>query len=835
MRSARSRRSAHGTATSGGGTAHGMAPSGRGTARRAVARWAWRMFRREWRQQILVLALLTAAVAASIGLASAAYITTPVPDNADFGAASHLIRFGGTDPHVLEADVAAARESFEAYEVIYHRQVPVPGLFEPVDYRAQDPDGPFGGPRLALLEGTYPAGSQVAITDGMADIFDLDIGASLALDGVTRTAVGIVENPGNLGDEFVLVPPSQTDDADEVTILLNTSDDQALTFRTPSGAGIEIGSRRANDDVIAAVSVLVFETVGLLLIALIAAASFVVIAHRRMRQLGMLAAIGATEKQLRLVTLANGTVIGVVAAVIGATTGFAGWVAVAPLVEDAVGYRIDELDVPLWLVASGMLLAVVAGTAAAWWPARNVARIPAVRALSGRPPEPKPARRAAALAAVFAVVGVTCLAIAGDLVDETAVDWTDAGLIVAGTVAVAIGMLLACPPAIRVLAACVGRLPVAVRLAIGDLARYRARSGAALAAISLSLGIAVAIVASASAAQAGADEGNLPENRVLIRAAHVDGPFIPEAAELNRLQAAVDRVVPSFGNPRVTSLDVALDPESKPDPSFNGRQAISLGERSGDGWNDLSLLYVATPPLLAYYGYGLDSVAPGTVVLTRETGELALLGEVRADRSKIGTLTNVAALRPGYGSLPGTFVTTDVLSERGWVPAPSGRWLVETSEPPTTEQLAAAREVAAGAGLTVEVRNRQGGLGALRSGATAAGMLVALAIVAMTVGLVRSEAGRDLRILTATGATRRTRRTLTAATAGGLAVLGVILGTAGAYLGLTAGFARDLGALSPVPVAHLAVIAFGLPLIATMAGWLASGRAVADIARQPME
>jgi hypothetical protein len=32
-------------------------------ARRAVVRWGWRLFRREWRQQLLVLSLLTVAVA----------------------------------------------------------------------------------------------------------------------------------------------------------------------------------------------------------------------------------------------------------------------------------------------------------------------------------------------------------------------------------------------------------------------------------------------------------------------------------------------------------------------------------------------------------------------------------------------------------------------------------------------------------------------------------------------------------------------------------------------------------------------------------------------------
>jgi putative ABC transport system permease protein len=484
-----------------------------------------------------------------------------------------------------------------------------------------------------------------------------------------------------------------------------------------------------------------------------------------------------------------------------------------------------------------MLLAVVAGTAAAWWPARSVARVPAVRALSGRPPEPKPARRAAALAAIFAAIGVACLALGGgELAGETAVNWTNAVLIIAGTVAVALAMLLACPLAIRGLAACAGRLPVAVRLAFGDLARYRGRSSAALAAISLALAIVVATIASATAAQANPSEGNLPDNQVLIRAADIGGPFIPEAAELDRLRAGVDRTVASLDSPRVTSLDVAIDPASTPDPSFDGRQAITLGERADGGWIDVSMLYVATPQLLAHYGYDLDAVAPSTVVITTEIGEFALIGEVGGgDRTRIEPEANLERLTPGYRSLPGTFVTTDVLARRGWVAAPAGQWLVETSAPPTTEQLANLREAAAGAGLTVEVRDRQGGLGALRSGATAAGMLAALGILAMTVGLVRSEAGRDLRILTATGATRRTRRALTAATAGGLAVLGVILGIAGAYLGLTAGFARDLSALSPVPVAHLTIIALGLPLTATLAGWLLSGRTATNVARQPIE
>ena len=60
--------------------------SGGIAARRAVIRWARRMFRREWRRQLLVVTLLTVAVAAAIGSITMVYNTAPA-DNAQPGAA----------------------------------------------------------------------------------------------------------------------------------------------------------------------------------------------------------------------------------------------------------------------------------------------------------------------------------------------------------------------------------------------------------------------------------------------------------------------------------------------------------------------------------------------------------------------------------------------------------------------------------------------------------------------------------------------------------------------------------------------------------------------------
>src|SRR5207245_7952876 len=107
------------------------------------------------------------------------------------------------------------------------------------------------------------------------------------------------------------------------------------------------------------------------------------------------------------------------------------------------------------------------------------------------------------------------------------------------------------------------------------------------------------------------------------------------------------------------------------------------------------------------------------------------------------------------------------LHPRHWTQIQSG-WLIQSDKPLTAPQLAAARDVAATAGLITEARNSQASLATISAAATAAGALLALGVLAMTVALIRTEAAGDLRTLTAAaGATSTTRRTLTAATAGG--------------------------------------------------------------------
>ena len=121
------------------------------------------------------------------------------------------------------------------------------------------------------------------------------------------------------------------------------------------------------------------------------------------------------------------------------------------------------------------------------------------------------------------------------------------------------------------------------------------------------------------------------------------------------------------------------------------------------------------------------------------------------------------------------------------------------------------------------------------------GIVLALAILGMSIGLIRSETAGDLRTLAATGASGWTRRTITAATTGALGFFGAVLGTFAAYLGLVA-FVRsntqnggESALFSTVPVNNLLEILVAMPIAAAVIAWLLAGREPPAISHSPIE
>jgi putative ABC transport system permease protein len=825
--------------------AHGFTPS-----RRAVIRLAWRLFRTEWRQQLLVFALIIVAVTATI-VGSAVATNTPLPANTGFGTAQDMATFTGSDPR-LAAETATLEHRFGRLDVIENKTLKVPGSVDTYQLRAQNPNGPYGQPTLSLDSGHYPtAPDQVAVTAGVASELDLKLGDTWKVGGRARRLVGIVENPQNLLDEFALVLPGQVKSPNTVTVLFdapgvnpNSIGEQCASCGPygRSGSNVTTPAWAALSTINPETLSLAVLTIGMLLIALMAVGGFTVLAQRRQRSLGMLASIGASRKNVSLVVRANGLVVGVLGAVIGILLGLVLWLAYRPSLEQSSHHVIGVLALPWIVVAAAMVLAIVATYLAAVRPARSITRLSVVAALSGRPAPPKQVHRSALPGIAFLGDAFLVLGYSGST--NHAPGGASTLALVVGIVALIPAIILLAPFLLVGLGRLARHTPVAVRLALRDLARYRARSASALAAIGLGVMIAVMIATLAQARYSDIWDPagpNLASNEANISM----GVPYPTPRQVSAWAKLADGVGAALGAHQVAALEVT---------------SASLGNISGSKSLGESV-FVATPQLLQALGISSSEIEPNADVVTSLPGlagasGLALnwcekmipqgpLGSGNFNCAKNGVLNNpviqgLSALPSGVHA-PNTLITERAV--RAFHLASSVSvigWFVEGAQPLTAAEINNAQAVAATGNLSIETRNDEPTSSTVINWATFFGVALALCILAMSVGLIRSETASDLRTLAATGASSYTRRTLTAATAGALGLAGAVLGTFAGYVGVI-GWLRGysvnggISALGNVPVANLLMILLGLPLLAAAAGWLLAGREPPMLARQPIE
>ncbi|HEY2520660.1 MAG TPA: FtsX-like permease family protein [Streptosporangiaceae bacterium] len=808
-------------------------------ARRAVIRWALRLLRREWRQQLLILALIAVAVAATV-VGSAVAATTPSPATAAFGTAQDLATFTGPGSRVA-TEIASIEHRFGTVDLIENQTFSVPGSVQTYSLRAQNPRGPFGQPMLSLISGQFPVGAgQVAVTSGVASDFHLAVGSSWTVGGVSRNVTGIVQDPQNLLDEFALVATGQVTAPTQVAVL----------FDAPGVSPSDIGSTVATPQTVAASNVFNPETIsiaatvlGMLLIAMVGAGGFTVLARRRLRSIGMLAAQGATQSNIRLVVRANGVATGAVGAVAGFALGLVAWIAYRPHVQASAHHVIGMFQLPWTVVWVSVVLAVLAAYAAAARPARAIARVPVVTALSGRPPAPKAARHlAVAFGLGFLVLAILLLGMAGAGVGTSTSGASTAQLqeVAGAFIALVVAVALLSPACLAVLARLGRWTPVMVRLALRDLARYRARSGPALAAISLSVLIACIVCVVSAARFGGAVDyvgPNLTSSQLIVYPpghGNPNGPP-PTASQLAATRTTAQRIAASLDDRYMITLET---------PSGG----LQYGG-SGRGWS--APIYVATPQLLSTFGITPAQINPDADVLTMRPGLSTMQHMELWNSPKVppGTpctpgsclasppIQEISAL-PSGTSAPNTVITEHAMGKFQFTATTAG-WLIQAPGGLTGAQVTGARQTAAAAGASIETVDNIPSYTQITDVATIFGMVLALGILAMSIGLVRSETASDLRTLTATGASGVARRTLTAATAGALALTGAIVGTAGGYLAAIGFFSTNqldrLSELDSVPVAGLLWILVGMPLIAVAVSWLLAGREPPAIARQPLE
>jgi putative ABC transport system permease protein len=814
-----------------------------------MTRWAWRLLRREWRQQLLVLLLIAIAVAVTtvgVGVST----NTPLSPYVGFGSAKDLATFSN-DGASTKAKISSWHQKYGAVDVIENETVTVPGSVDTFDLRAQNSHGPYGQSLLSLVSGHFPTtATQAAVTSGVASDFHLRVGSHWREAGVTRTVVGIVENPGNLLDEFALVIPGQVLSPTSVTVLFDSHlPPSKLGSNVITPSSVSQGNT-LNPQTIS----IALVTMAMVLIALVAIAGFTVIAQRRLRAIGMLGALGATDKDIKLVVRANGFFVGLAGAIVGFVVGFVAWLAYRPILESSAHHVVGIFQLPWVVIIVAVVLAVAASYFASTKPARAMTRISTVSALAGRPAPPKQVGRTAVPGIVCGIGAFILLAYAG----STGGNGGGMVELVIGFVALTVSVVLLSPFLLTWLDRLARRAPLAIRMATRDLARYRARSGSALGAISIGVLIAMVVII-ASAARFGnvLDYAgpNVSSTQLIIYTPN--GPYGPggpgnegagtgtSAPTLKAMAKSARDIARALGSEKMVTLETtsATIQHAAPGRSYSGP------------------LYVATPQLLRAFGIKTSDIKANAEILSMRPG-FAIISEMQivyndyySNQGKGGpsggsawpcpksdclanpVMQEVSSL-PAGTSAPNTVVTEYAVQKLGLTPITAG-WLVETAKPLSAAQLTGARATAAAADLSIETKSSIPTSATIIDWATLVDVFLALGILAMSIGLIRSETADELRILSATGASSRTRRSLTAATAGALALVGAVVGVIGAYIAMV-GFSSNnnldgLSSLTSVPVANLLLILVAMPLVAAIVAWLAAWREPKGISRQVVQ
>jgi putative ABC transport system permease protein len=435
--------------------------------------------------------------------------------------------------------------------------------------------------------------------------------------------------------------------------------------------------------------------------------------------------------------------------------------------------------------------------------------------------------------------------------------------------ALAVGLIVLCVAIVLLAPACLGLVawlgrwsPISVRLALRDLSRYRSRSGPALAAIALATLIAVIVCVETAGRFANVLDyagPNLTSSQLVVYSAppagtvlggpngqQVQGPTLSIAAQAK----AADDIARSLGNASVVTL--------------YSTSAGLTHAASGRSWS--GQVYLATPQLLSLFGISPSEVNPEADILTMRPGlsSMSLMQLTYGGGKGNGPNGNgpggnggdqwpcpagsclanppiqEASQLPSGTSAPNTVVTEHAIASLHLQSSVAvAGWFIQLPQSLTAAQVRDAQVEAAAAGLSIETRNSIPSLETVVNDATVFGIVLALAILGMSVGLVRSEANRDLRTLSATGASGTTRCVLVATTAAALGFTGALIGIVGGYLAAI-GFARSnsldgLSSLDSIPLANLLLILIGMPLIAAAISWLLALREPASIARRPLE
>ena len=730
-----------------------------------------------------------------------------------------------------------------------------------------------------VRSGRVPVGAdEVAVTTGLAHALQVELGSDLDLDGRQLRVVALVENPnrivsedsivasaaalggltghagsdrtapvggdwyGNVGYWLVEVPGTAPD-------LHNTLLRDGVVYETRDQwehPGPDLTSTsQVNGQVL-----IVLGTVagfGLLEVLLLAGAAFAVGTRRQTRELGLLAATGGDDTDIRRTVLAQGALLGVGGAVVGICAGVLAVELFRPGLEHIANKRFGALDAAPFDLVAVTVIGVVAGLIAAIVPARAAAARSVLSMLHERyDADGQPARLPRwSLAAVIGGVVLTVVAAfrwhaaAGGLrttyVTTGSVSAVAHGLATMlhenawpavlwlGSALMLAGLVRACPAIVSRLSRLSRPLPLSPRLALRDAGRHRHRTAPAIAAVMTVVAGAVLVLFVASSS----DLRNKNEYRpvvpvgvinVVAESSRMAGPVLAQSAA---------RTAELVGGGRHVEIQQATDPG-------HGFPAVESSKCKGGLEPDLSVCQDHTIGVAP--GSAIDMIVGHHVPAAERA--LANGGAVVLDSSLAthGTVdikilpphpTTVhlpAVVVPGvpsYGAVPQVYVSASTAAAQGWRTHTQVA-LVQPTHIPSGATMDRAQH-ALGNGLYIYLeRGFKPTYSTVLLAMLGAAAIATLAGTSIAVALAMAESRADMATMAAVGASPGRRRFHAMGQATIVAGLGTALGVAlGAIVAVATLTGSDLYPTS-TPFRWLAAVLLVAPALAVAVAGLAT-------------
>ncbi|MEV8633435.1 FtsX-like permease family protein [Streptosporangium sp. NPDC051023] len=708
-----------------------------------------------------------------------------------------------------------------------------------------------------LVAGRYPrTPDEVAVTVSLKTAIGTTLGYTV--DDVPKRVVGTVRDrpygPGRtiIGLPGSLIPASETSgvrrfwltDAPapvtwKETLRLNRAGmaviSRAVLEGPPPGAEARLVINMPRSPVISVndvATLLLGITLAVIEVVLMTGPAFAVGIRRRRRELALISAQGGSARHLKMVVLADGLTLGLVAAVLGAALGIGAARGIVSYLGVWPAGELGPFEVPAGQIALVAALGVLSGVVAAVVPAVQAARVNVVAALAGRRAEAR-ARAGWPLPGLLLLVLGSAAMLYGSRGD------TEAVMFLGGVLGL-LGLVMVMPWLVRLAGRRAGGLPLPLRLAVRDASRNRSRTAPAIVAVLAAAAAFSTVAVSVASNQTAYEKHYMP--RYPRGTLAVYGDDVTEEA-WKRIRPIVEAKLP--GVPLVESYH-AVD---------SGGRAVYFSQLDGTCENcdvsmgPLELLPVGGPDLLRLLLGRTDAAAEAALAGGRAVifnpkavrdGKVHLSVwnvELAEEKAPVAFPATVATLREPsvvLGVMPAAALTGS-----GFVPKLT-QLIVDpkvASVTPRQEQLVSGpvRAVTSKVAVWLELgvpRDRRNESMTIWVMALLAGLVVFGCTFAVA-GLAAADARPDLETLSAVGAPPGIRRLVVAGQALFIAGVGVPLGL---LIGLFPGLAtvsRDFantysrreigvngipferaGIAFSVPWPTLLAVGIGLPLVA---------------------